>query len=368
MAEPFDQTMLLSRASTDQTRGVSMRILHVANFNTYKYGTDLYSTDRKISAGLTRNGHFVYDFSYRDVCRNESFFRTTKFGTGSVNQKLLEACNRIQPHLLLLGHSELITAETLETIKNQYPAIKIGLWYVDALFHRNKTEHLFKRLQFIDMVFATTSGRYLREYSRGMTEAAFIPNMVDPAVESFTAFRNTAFDYDFIFCGRDSNDPERRTFMKELQFETGKAMRSAFFGCLGNKPVTGSDYLSLLSRSRMALNISRRNDVRLYSSDRIAQLTGNGLLTFCPRIPAMELLYRENELVYFSTSEELFARINFYHTHPDKAEKRAEMGWRRAHRSFNNTRVTAYMIERLFDQPLSSDYEWQNEFYTSLNP
>ena len=356
---------VLSEASIDQTPGVFMRILHVANFNTHKYGTDLYSTDRKISAGLVRNGHFVYDFSYRDVCRNESFFRTTKLGTGSVNQKLLKACSQINPHLLLLGHSELITSETLEKVRKSHPSIKIGLWYVDALFHREKTEHLFNRLQFIDMVFATTSGSYLREYSRGTTSAVFIPNMVDPAVESYTAFRNTTCDYDFIFCGRDSNDPERRTFMEKLQLETGKTMRSAFFGCLGNRPVTGHDYLALLSRSRMALNISRRNDVRLYSSDRIAQLTGNGLLTFCPRIPAMELLYTEKELVYFSTPEELLARIQYFHSHPDEAEKRAEKGWHRAHRSFNTTRVTAYMIERLFDQPLSSDYEWQDEFYTS---
>jgi hypothetical protein len=77
-----------------------MRILHVANFNTHKYGTDLYATDRKISAGLTRNGHFVYDFSYRDVCRNESLFRTTRLGNSKVNQKLLQACETICPELL----------------------------------------------------------------------------------------------------------------------------------------------------------------------------------------------------------------------------------------------------------------------------
>jgi len=120
-----------------------MRILHVANFNTYKYGTDLYTTDRKISAGLIQNGHFVYDFSYRDICRNESIFKTTKLGTTKVNQKLLETCDHLCPELLLLGHSELIQADTLETIKQKYPDIKIGLWYVDPLFNKKKTRHVF---------------------------------------------------------------------------------------------------------------------------------------------------------------------------------------------------------------------------------
>jgi hypothetical protein len=213
------------------------------------------------------------------------------------------------------------------------------------------------------MVFATTSGRHLREYARGTTRAAFIPNMVDPAVESYASFRNSSYEYDFIFCGRDSNDEKRRAFMKKLREETSKTMRSAFFGCLGSRPVIGHDYLALLSCSKMALNISRRNDVRLYSSDRIAQLTGNGLLTFCPEIPGMELLHGKDELVYFSTLEELPDLVRHYHTHPDEAERIAEKGWSKAHSSFNSSRVTTYMLERLFDQPLSSDYEWQNEFF-----
>jgi len=65
-----------------------MRIVHVVNFNNNKYGADLYSTDRKISAGMIRNGHFVYDFSYRDVYRNESLFQTTRLCTNTVNKKL----------------------------------------------------------------------------------------------------------------------------------------------------------------------------------------------------------------------------------------------------------------------------------------
>lgn len=72
-----------------------MRILHVVNFNLGKYGADLYAPDRKISAGLTRNGHFVYDFSYRDVCRNASIFRTIRFGAGQVNNKLVRACGNL---------------------------------------------------------------------------------------------------------------------------------------------------------------------------------------------------------------------------------------------------------------------------------
>ncbi|SSR66936.1 glycosyltransferase [Acinetobacter baumannii] len=45
-----------------------MKILHIANFGFNKQGAHFYCTDRKISAGLIENGHFVYDFSFRGLC------------------------------------------------------------------------------------------------------------------------------------------------------------------------------------------------------------------------------------------------------------------------------------------------------------
>jgi len=42
-----------------------LKIVHCANFSESKYGAVYYAIDRKISNGLIRNGHFVYDFSYR---------------------------------------------------------------------------------------------------------------------------------------------------------------------------------------------------------------------------------------------------------------------------------------------------------------
>ncbi len=340
-----------------------MRILHAANFNTHKYGTALYSTDRKISTGLIQNGHFVYNFSYRDISRCESFFKTTKFGTGTVNRKLIETCDNLCPHLLLLGHSELIKAETLSTVKQRHPDIKVGLWYVDPLFNRESSRHIFQRLAHIDVVFATTSGNYLQELTRENTVAAFIPNMVDAAIESFQSFANSTFDHDFIFCGRDSNVPERRQFLQDLLKEAEKEMRCSFKGCLGNDFVSGYGYLHLLSRAKMGLNISRRNDVTLYSSDRIAQLTGNGLLTFCPEIPGIELLFSDSEIVYFKNLDDLLSKLIYFHAHPEEGRSIAEQGWQRAHSSYSAARVTQYMLERLFEQSLSSDYEWRDELF-----
>lgn len=341
-----------------------MRILHVANFSNYKYGNDLYATDRKISSGLIQNGHFVYDFSYRDVCRNESLFRTTKFGTRKVNQQLLKACDNIYPDLLLLGHSELIEADTLLTIKKRYPDIKIGLWYVDALFHEQKMSHVLNRLPAIDMFFATTGGKYLKKYTSKTSRAAFIPNITDSAVEINTSFKSRTHENDLIFCGRDSSDPERQRFMQSLKDQAGSFLHCAFRGCLGAPPITGWKYLEFLSQSRMGLNISRQNDVELYSSDRLVQLVGNGLLTFCPKVPRMDILYSEEEIVYFDDINDLVEKLKYYHLHKDEGDCIAQKGWQKTHASYNAKRVTRYMLELLFEEPFSSDYEWQDIVYS----
>lgn len=344
-----------------------MRILHVANFNNHKYGTDLYATDRKISAGLIRNGHFVYDFSYRDVCRNESLFRTTRFGNTNVNRCLVKACDNLRPHLLLLGHSELIEADTLGLVRSRLPQMKVGLWYVDALFHTEKMHHVTIRLPHIDMIFATTSGPYLAAYAQGTTRAAFIPNPVDKTVEAGQAFSRQIYDHDFIFCGRDSKDPERKAFMTRLQEETAKRLRTGFRGCLGQPPLTGAAYLDFLAKAKMGLNISRRNDVELYSSDRIAQLLGNGLLTFCPRVPGLEQLFSDEEIVYFDNIDELLEKLFYYHKHDSERRTIAENGWKKIHTTCSSERVTRYMLELLFHKKLSSEYEWQEAVYHPEN-
>lgn len=99
----------------------TLRIVHCAHFSESKYRAVYYAIDRKLSNGLIRNGHFVHDFSYREIAKNSTFFKSKKFGTKKLNTALLETLSNIEPDLLLLGHSELISLETLKEAKRLYP-------------------------------------------------------------------------------------------------------------------------------------------------------------------------------------------------------------------------------------------------------
>jgi len=338
-----------------------MRILHVANFSLGKYGEAYYSVDRKITNGLIRNGHLVYEFSYRDVARAESKFKTTKLGGGRIaNQRLLTTASRFQPDLLLLGHSELITVETLKRIRERAPATKIALWYVDPVFHKEAIQHVARRVKCLDTAFMTTSGKWLREFRGPSNTVAFFPNPVDSSMECHQSYNQAHPTVDLLFCGSEIRGSERESMLKQLQTQLTD-IRFEIWGTCGQPKITGNDYYRKLSETKMALNFNRRDDVALYSSDRIAQLTGNGVLSFANRIPGFEALYTEEEIVYFDSIADLMEKIRYYHENDIQRRQIASRGWKKAHASFGVQRVTKYMLEVIYEQPFSEPYEWQNE-------
>ena len=102
-----------------------MRILHIANFSIFKNDAVFYSTDKKISNGLIRNGHLVSDFSYRDISKINRVLGLKKIGINKMIKSLIISIDNLQPELILLGHSELINGEVLSFIREKYPKIKI---------------------------------------------------------------------------------------------------------------------------------------------------------------------------------------------------------------------------------------------------
>ena len=55
-----------------------LHILHCAMFSVNKYGANFYSGHTRLSNGLIRNGHLVYNFSYRDVARAKRFLASSR--------------------------------------------------------------------------------------------------------------------------------------------------------------------------------------------------------------------------------------------------------------------------------------------------
>ena len=205
-------------------------------------------------------------------------------------------------------------------------------------------------------MFCTTGGSLLEQYKVDNNKIAYIPNMVNKAVESLKQFEKKSFSHELVFLGTIEKNSLRESFILSIAQGLQKQMKC--FGTFENNSVYGTDYIKVLSESRMGLNYSRRNDIELYSSDRIAQLTGNGLLTFCPKIPNFNLLYSNDEVIYFDNAQDLIDKFNFYSHDQELMKNVAKKGWEKSHGSYNCKRITKFMLETIYDTPYSEEYEW----------
>ena len=62
----------------------------------------------------------------------------------------------------------------------------------------------------------------------------------------------------------------------------------------------------------MGLNLSRGLPTKYYSSNRIASLMGNGLLTFVDRKTQLSDIFRKNEIIFYDNINDLSQKIHFY--------------------------------------------------------
>lgn len=339
-----------------------MRILHVANFSILKNDAVFYSIDKKISNGLIRNGHLVCEFSYRDISKINRVFGLKKIGLSKMKKSLFKSISNLQPELILLGHSELIDGEILSLIRKKYPKIKIAMWWVDWLKNLSSIK---SKIKYIDVLFTTTGIKDFPKinFENKDLKICYIPNMCDSSIESYKSFQEQSYDRDLFFAGR--LDKERVSLINKLK----ELLINVKFDIFGNTKETlllGNKFLETISKSKISLNLSRDHNTSLYSSDRLVQLMANGSFVISKNIPDVELLFNNNEVVFFNEPQECLEKINYYINNDEERRKLAKNGWNKVHRSYNSTRITKYMIETIFEDNYSEEYEWKTQIIKSV--
>lgn len=341
-----------------------MRIVHAANLQLDKDGAHLWNQDQKIHHGLIRSGHFAYPFSINDRARMLSPTGSKTFGKKKTNRALLETCRNVHPDLLLLGHAQYISADTLSEIRRLLPDIRIGLWYVDPLWDEQPIRHLRDRLDVLDAVFCSTAGPMLEDLATPTCAAGFIPSAVDPGIECHNACQTPAGDlsHDLIFFGRDKGEPERRAFLEGLR-DRLPDLRLGFFGCLDQAGVFGWEKEQVIVHSKMALNLSRRSDVPLYSSSRVAELMGNGILTLTPRGAGLEELYAEDQVAYFDGLDDATETIRRLAADDDSRIATARRGRERVHRDYDGAAIARFILQLTTRDPAWRDAPWSRHVF-----
>ena len=108
----------------------------------------------------------------------------------------------------------------------------------------------------------------------------------------------------------------------------------------------------------MGLNLNRQEGDYLYSSDRIAQLMGNGILAFINRANGLSELLGESRAIYYKDNEELVSKIREIQQDDTARKSIAAEGRRFYHEHFSSEKVAEYIVSKTMNEQPDLDFIW----------
>ncbi|MBV8472946.1 MAG: glycosyltransferase family 1 protein [Hyphomicrobiales bacterium] len=346
------------------------RIVHASNFSRKAKGAFQHSIEHKITNGLIRNGHAVATFSDRDVARAGTLLGHRAFGGSAANRAFREFCRSVEPELILLGHANTLTAATIADLRSDLPGVRVLQYNVDPLFETQNVAAILSKIDVVDATLITTAGEALRPFYRRGKFLGYMPNPVDFSIERGRNHERLDLTYDLFYACGNENDPRflcggewTSTQLIAHIAREAPALNILAAGVNGQPKLAGGAYQRALESAAIGLNVSKRNDIYLYSSDRIAQLVGNGLATVIDRATGYEEFLAEGEFVYFSTASELMEKLTRLAGEPAYRQNVAAAGRARYHALFNETIVAKYIVDVAFGEFSDKAYPWPTEHF-----
>ena len=342
-----------------------LKIIHITNFNERFDGRLHYNTGKRINNGFIKLGHNVLTVSDRDIINNYKSF-VDPGGIKKLNNKVIESCKNFNPDIIVMGHADNVQTRTLDYLKNKNKNLKICQWFLDPISkygpdYINNKKRLLKSEKFCDASFITTDPKSI---NFNLHNAFYIPN---PADDSFEILKNyeTNPHNDLFFAMshgvhrgilKTGKFDEREKLLRKLIINN-KEIKFDFYGFEKKQPIWGDDFINTLSKSKMGLNLSRGKPIKYYSSDRLAQLMGNGLLTFIDEKTCYSDFFTNKEIITYSNYNDLVEKILKYKRNDTERKMIAKNGKLKYLKYFNSTVIAEYIINKTYG--FKKKYYWE---------
>ncbi len=346
----------------------NLRILHITNFNERHNGRLFFNTGRRLNNGFIRLGHSVLEFSDRDIVSRGKSLKDL-YGSDTLNDKLIKTCYHFKPDLIVLGHADMISKDILYNLKKDYSNLKVAQWFLDPLnkngpdFHKNK-KRILDKSDVIDSNFLTTSPDVLSFLSKNKSNY-FIPNPSDQSMETLNNFKKDCSNDVFFALShgvhrgqlKNRSYDDREKFIKSL-INKCKNIRFDIFGMNNIQPIWADQYFKNISNSKMGLNLSRGTPIKYYSSDRITQIIGNGLVTLIDEKTCYSDFFDDTEMVFYKNIKDLSEKIEKISEDERLRKTIGEKGKAKYMKYFNSTLVADFIINKTYEINGSKKYLW----------
>ena len=346
----------------------NLRILHITNFNERHNGRLYFNTGRRLNNGFIRLGHSVLEFSDRDIVSRGKSIKDLS-GSSTLNDKLVKTCYHFKPDMIVLGHADMISKDILYNLKKDYSHLKIAQWFLDPLnkngpdFFKNKNRILDKS-DVIDANFLTTSPKAVNLLSKKVKNF-FIPNPSDDSMETLNNFEKDCSNDVFFALShgvhrgqlKNRSSDDREKFIKDLVNKC-ENIRFDLFGMNNIQPIWADQYFKNISNSKMGLNLSRGTPIKYYSSDRITQIIGNGLVTLIDEKTCYNDFFDETEMVFYKNISDLSEKIEKISEDEKLRKMIGRKGKAKYMKYFNSTLVADFIIKKTYNITDKKSYLW----------
>jgi len=343
----------------------NLKILHIATFDERNdHRLFNISIANKLTTGFIRNDHDVVNFSYRDF-KDKFILKNVNL----LNEKVFNITSNYRPDLILLGHNNIINHDIIEKIKSRHKT-KIALWYEDHLIkggpnYLNNLNLIEKNKDLIDQYFVTTFPDSINT-SINKNKLNYMPIPADKNIENLEIYNSNNRYKDLFFALshgvnygklKAKNIDERETFLNEL-IEKNKKLSFNILGYNMEPPKWNYHFFEELSKCKTALNLSRGIPSKYASSNRIASLVGNGIMTFIDKKTMYQDFFTDDEMGFYKNAEDLLKQLEKLNGNIEKINKISKNGKRKYFSIFENSIVADYIISKTFNSKNKYKFVW----------
>jgi len=151
---------------------------------------------------------------------------------------------------------------------------------------------------------------------------------------------------------------ERENFLRKLNDKLPN-IKFDLYGVESKQPIWADNYLNVISESKIALNLSQGAPSMHYTSDRFAQLIGNGLLVMIDKKTKIGDFFKKDEIITYGSLSDLSKKIEKFSNNNALRQKIAKKGRDKYFKFFNSNVIANFIIAKSFN--IKKKFFWENK-------
>jgi len=132
------------------------------------------------------------------------------------------------------------------------------------------------------------------------------------------------------------------------------------YGINNIQPIWADHYFKTIENAKMGLNLSRGDAIKYYSSDRITQIVGNGLVCLIDEKTQYRDFFSDKEMVFYKNINDLSDKILRVSNDEKLRKSLGKNAKDKYMKFFNSTLVAEFIINKTLGINQKKNFLWDN--------